>query len=439
MVGSSIDRDTFLAHLRQSGLLGERDVRAATERLPDSQRGRVAARLLVEWGLITKFQAKLLLVGRTQGFFLGPYKILDQLGQGGMGRVYQALHETMNRVVALKVLMPQVTKTPRAQKLFLREVQAAAQLNHPNIVTAFDAGQLNGRHFLAMEFVDGPNLEEFVRARGPLPVGLACELIRQAACGLQHAFEMGMLHRDLKPANLLVQPAAKNNAVAVVKILDFGLARMQEPSAVASGSRTIVARDNSVMGTPDFIAPEQARDLHKTDIRSDLYSLGCTFYWLLTGQVPFPGGNTLEKLLRHNTEAPTPLIQFRGDVPQPVADMLGKLMAKNPADRIATPQELIHALAPFAQPAALDWDPSQRGAALSSATPVAPEEAGRGGAVDTWPQASGLTPLSTDSAVLPGDDGDFQRRRRLQRALRWSLGVAGMLVGAGAVIYFLTR
>src|SRR5207248_5487677 len=136
--------------------------------------------------------------------------------------------------------------------------QAAAQLHHPNIVTAYDAGQIEGRHYLAMEYVEGPNLEELVRSQGPVPAGLACELSRQAAGGLQHAFEMGMLHRDIKPANLLVQQAAKKNAVGVVKILDFGLARLQEPSAVAPGSKTIVVRDNSVLGTPDFISPEQA-------------------------------------------------------------------------------------------------------------------------------------------------------------------------------------
>ena len=442
-----MDRDTFLAHLRQSGLLAERDLRAARERLSDSQRGRVAARLLVEQGLLTKFQAELLLIGRTQGFFLGPYKILDQLGQGGMGRVYKALHQTMNRVVALKVLMPQVTKTPRAQKLFLREVQAAAQLNHPNIVTAYDAGQLNQRHYLAMEFVDGPNLEEFVRAKGPLPVGLASEMIRQAVCGLQHAFETGMLHRDLKPANLLVsaprkKPATGDNAPAaehapaVVKILDFGLARLQEPSALEPKSRTIVSRENGVMGTPDFIAPEQARDLHKTDIRSDLYSLGCTFYWLLTGEVPFPGGSTLEKLLRHNTEEPTPISQFRGDVPVEVLALVAKLMAKNPADRFATPQDLIDALWPHAQPGALDWDPAQRRAGFSPATPPPADDAGHGGAVGTWPQATGLTPLSVDSAELPGEDFYVERVGWSRRKIWWLSTAIAVLASAACAGYF---
>lgn len=437
MVASSVDRDTFVAHLRQSGLLTERELHAVIERVREAPRSRVAARLLVELGLLTKFQAELLLIGRSQGFFLGPYKILDQLGQGGMGRVYKALHQTMNRVVALKVLTPHVTKTPRAQKLFAREVQAAAQLNHPNIVTAYDAGQLNGRHYFAMEYVDGPNLEEFVRGHGPLPIGLACELIRQAAAGLQHAFEMGMLHRDVKPANLLVQPAAKKNAIGVVKILDFGLARLQEPSAVAPGSTTIVARDNSVMGTPDFIAPEQARDLHKADIRSDLYSLGCTFYWLLTAQVPFPGGATLEKLLRHNTEAPEAIDEFRDDVPAAVNVIVVKLLAKNPADRFQTPQDLIDALSPFAQPAALAWDRIPRDGALGTSTPPPVDDA-RAAGVDTLPQAAGMTPLAADSGVLPGADHAGSRPRLWKAVLR-SAGIILALTGAATLGYFLAN
>ncbi|MCI0681824.1 MAG: serine/threonine protein kinase [Gemmataceae bacterium] len=393
MASSSVDRDAFVAHLRQSGLIAERDLSAVIERLQEAPRARVGARLLVELGLLTKFQAELILIGRSQGFFLGPYKILEQLGQGGMGRVYKALHQPMNRLVALKVLAPSVTKTRRAQKLFAREVQAAAQLHHPNIVIAYDAGQLNGRHYFAMEYVDGPNLDELVRGQGRLPAGTACELTRQAAAGLQHAFEMGMLHRDIKPANLLVQPAKKK--AALVKILDFGLARLQAPSAVAPGSTTIVARANVVMGTPDFIAPEQARNLHKADIRSDLYSLGGTMYWLLTARVPFPGGGALEKLLRHNTDMPQPIDGFRADVPEAVAAIVTKLLAKDPAERFQSPQELIDALNPFAQPAALAWNRSQRAAVPSTPAPV--DEPPAHGA-ETMSPAVGITPVTAVAA-----------------------------------------
>ena len=211
-------------------------------RLPETPRGRVVARALVEQGLLTKFQAELLLAGSTSGFLLGQYRILDQLGRGGMGRVFKAEHQTMNRVVALKVLSPHLLKTPKAQQMFQREVRAAARLVHPNIVTAYDANQIDDRYFLVMEFVDGPNLDQLVRERGPLPVGQACDFIRQAADGLQYAHELGMVHRDIKPANLLVQRSAGQPPTfdrACVKILDFGLARLQSRDAERQARRRL--------------------------------------------------------------------------------------------------------------------------------------------------------------------------------------------------------
>src|ERR1043166_6948780 len=215
------DRDTFLQNLRISKLLTNQQFRMVIDRLGHLTDTREIAKALVAWKLLTRFQAKMLMMGRNSGFFIGPYRILDQIGQGGMGRVYKAMHQTMNRVVALKVLAPQMVSTERAHQLFLREVQAAAQLTHPNIVMAFDANQSEGRHYLAMEFVDGANLEHHVRKNGPLPVGLACEVIFQTANGLQHAFEKGMVHRDIKPANLLLHQDTGSSAVHV-KILDFG-------------------------------------------------------------------------------------------------------------------------------------------------------------------------------------------------------------------------
>ena len=267
-------------------LLTSQQFRLVVDKLGQVQEVAQIAKALATWKLLTKFQARMLLAGRNGGFFLGPYKILDQLGQGGMGRVYKAIHQTMNRVVALKVLTPQLVNTERAQQLFLREVQAAAQLSHPNIVLAYDANEVDGRHFLAMEFVDGPNLERYVKKHGPLPVGLACEIVFQAANGLQHASDKGMVHRDIKPANLLLQQEAGNDTIQV-KILDFGLARLPHRCRRRQDD---LAKENTVMGTPDFLSPEQSRNLHEIDVRSDIYSLGCTFYYLLTGEVPFPGG-----------------------------------------------------------------------------------------------------------------------------------------------------
>jgi serine/threonine-protein kinase len=388
MIPTQMDRKTFLANLRRSGLISPEEYRELKPRLPDSQRGRVLARALVEWGKLTKFQAELLLAGCTNGFILGQYRILEQLGQGGMGRVFKAMHQTMNRVVAVKVLAPHLVKTEKAQRLFQREVRAAARLIHPNIVTAYDANQLGDRHYLVMEYVDGPNLEQLVRERGPLPVGQACDLMHQIAHGLQHAFEMGMVHRDIKPANLLVQPTGLDGrGPCVAKILDFGLARLHDGEGEATQA-TIVTRPNVVMGTPDFLSPEQARSLHKVDIRSDLYSLGCTFYYLLTGKVPFPGGNSLEKLLRQSTEEPIPLEQLRLDVHAGVVQVVRRLMAKDPAARFPTPAELDAALAPFAVPGPLHGTAAAKASPFDLPATSTPSEIPFGGELN----ASGDTP-----------------------------------------------
>jgi serine/threonine-protein kinase len=354
-----INRKKFLANLRRSKLLPEAQFAHLLPELPATERGRPIARALVEKGLLTRFQAERLLVGHTAGFLLGQYRILDQLGRGGMGRVFKAEHATMKRVVALKVLTPMLMQTDRARELFLREIRAIAQLVHPNIVTAYDANEDAGRYYLVLEFVDGPNLDQLVRKQGPLPVGLACDYIKQAANGLQAAHALGMLHRDIKPANILVQRRGlQEHSPGLIKISDFGLARLHSPDTSAEAPNhagTILAKANTVMGTPDFLSPEQARDLHETDIRSDLYSLGGTFYFLLTGQVPFPGGTVLEKLIRHGTEKPTPIQDLRPDVPAEVAAIAMRLLAKHPDDRYRNPEELAAALETYAVSGPTPW------------------------------------------------------------------------------------
>lgn len=358
-----VDRKTFLAHIRRSGLVAESELTRWLSRLPDTDRGRVLARALVAEGVLTRFQAERLLIGRTAGFLLGQYRILDQIGRGGMGRVFKAEHLTMRRLVALKVLAPHLIKTGRAHELFFREVRATSQLVHPNIVTAFDASAAGDRHYLVLEYVDGPNLDQLVAKRGPLPVAQACEYVRQVAHGLQCAHNLGMVHRDVKPANLLVQRRGldgNSSALGLVKISDFGLARLHDPDAELDEhdrAGTLFARENTVLGTPDFLSPEQARCLHQTDIRSDLYSLGCTFYFLLTGQVPFPGGSTIDKLIRHNTEPAPALSTYRSDVPPVVTAIVDKLLAKKPAERFQTPAELADALQPFAVTGPIPWAP----------------------------------------------------------------------------------
>lgn len=356
----SIDRQTFLSYLRQSGLLSEEKLAQASRRHPDRKTGRDLALALIDDGTLTRFQTSRLLMGQTAGFTLGPYRLLDQVGRGGMGRVFKAEQLSLGRIVALKVLSPEVLQTERAVELFLHEIRAVGQLVHPNVVTAYDADQIDGRYFIVLEYVDGPNLDQLVRKQGRLSVGLACDYVRQAANGLQAAHQRGMLHRDLKPANLIVQrQGAAGDAPGLVKVSDFGLARLAVPLDGAAPRGTIYTKDNTVMGTPDYLSPEQSRDLHKTDVRSDLYSLGCTFYFLLTGEVPFPGGSQMDKLIRHATEQPRPIETFRGDVPADVRAVVARLMAKKPDERYRTPAELAAALQPYAVSGPTPWAPSR--------------------------------------------------------------------------------
>jgi serine/threonine-protein kinase len=432
---TQMDKKTFLAHLRRSGLLSRHELAALKGRLPHTRRGRLIARDLVERGLLTKFQAELLLAGRTSGFFLGQYRILEQIGQGGMGRVFKAVHRTMKRVVALKLLAPHLTGTEKAQRLFQREAQAAARLIHPNIVTAYDANHIGNRHYLVMEYVNGPNLEQLVRDCGPLSIGLACELIRQVAHGLQYALEMGMVHRDIKPANILADGLEQ---VLVPKITDFGLARLSDDEQ-ASEPGTVPTRPNVAMGTPDFLSPEQARGLQDVDIRSDLYSLGCTLYFLLAGEVPFPGGNPLNKLLRHSTEEPAPIEGLRADLPLEIVQIVRKLMAKDVQERFQTPLEVAQVLTQFAraelprrralkeepldsESAVLDTDRSQtdQDTPRPSSSGSLPRAARAKGA--SLSQSPPVSDRETPESGLPAP-GQWARRHRLPPLLGIAAGV----------------
>jgi serine/threonine protein kinase len=301
---------------------------------------KALAKELLKRGWLTAFQANSLLLGRGGELVLGNYLLLERLGEGGMGQVFKARHRSMDRIVALKLIHKDRLNNPTAIRRFYNEVKAAARLSHPNIVLAFDADQIGGTHYLVMEYVDGLDLSKLVKQQGTLPVDRACDYIRQAALGLQHAHELGLVHRDIKPHNLLVTRKG-----GLVKILDMGLARLiQEEGGVSNESG--LTKDGFVVGSIDYLAPEQALDAHSADIRADLYSLGCTFYYLLAGRVPFPGEVAMQKLLKHRLEEPTPLAQLRPEVPPGVAAIVRKLMAKEPAQRYQTPAEAAAALQP---------------------------------------------------------------------------------------------
>jgi serine/threonine protein kinase len=285
---------------------------------------------------------------------LADYEVLEELGRGGMGIVYKARHLGLNRTVALKVIRKERLANPEAVRRFRREAQAAARLTHPNIVLIYDSDQAGDTHFLAMEYVEGVTLQRLVEQVGPLPIAQACDYIRQAALGLQHAVEQALVHRDIKPANLMITaPAVRPGQTggvswpapaAQVKILDMGVARLYQLSQHGEESLTTLTQDGAVLGTPDYVAPEQLEDAHRADIRADLYSLGCTFYFLLTGQVPFPGGTLIQKLDKQRWQTPVSVDQVRPDVPPAVAAVVRKLLAKRAADRYQTPGELAAAL-----------------------------------------------------------------------------------------------
>jgi serine/threonine protein kinase len=287
------------------------------------------------------------------------YRVLQELGAGGMGVVYKAEHQLMERPVALKVINRRLTDEAAAVERFRREVRSAARLCHPNIVTAYDAEQAGDVQLFVMEFVEGVSLDRLIARQGPLPVMQACDYVRQAAQGLQHAFERGMVHRDIKPQNLMLTPAPGTRPWGLVKILDFGLARFaQEKGPIAGGAaggagtgeiadRPALTLTGTVMGTPDYVAPEQIRDPHGADIRADIYSLGCTLYFLLTGKVCFPEATAVEKLMAHEEKTPRPLTEIRSDVPPGLARVFERMTAKDPVLRYQTPAEVAQALEPF--------------------------------------------------------------------------------------------
>jgi hypothetical protein len=303
------------------------------------------------------------------------YEILGKLGEGGMGTVYKARHQSLDRLVALKVVRWDFAADPSHLVRFQREARAAARLSHPNIVTLYDAGQDGGRPYLTMEYVEGVTLAELVRRRGPLSVGEACDLIRQAALGLQHGHERGLVHRDIKPSNLIVTQGTRQ-----LKILDFGLARLREHVAACAPS-TEVTEEGALMGTADYLAPEQALDARRVDIRADIYALGCTLFHVLTGQPPFPGASLTEKLLRHQQEGPPSLAALRPGLPNGLAAVVARMTAKRPEDRYNTPAEVAAALVPFC-----------RGTTPSAVEGQAPGAAGTGYSAPTLSVAVGENP-----------------------------------------------
>jgi serine/threonine protein kinase len=329
--------ESFVENLRASGLLSAEDFHNLTDALDvRAVTGEQVERHLVAAGWLTEFQAEAVRERRFGGLTLGPYVILEKLGAGGMGVVYKARHRHMKRLVAVKLLPRGIERSERFVRRFQREVEAVARLCHVNVVMAFDAGEADAGHFLVLEYVDGCDLAGEVRQRGPLPVRDAVACTVQAARALEHAHRQGVVHRDVKPANLL------RDAAGTVKVADFGLARLHGPDEAEDARGPLGA--SGILGTVDYMAPEQAVTAHQIDHRADIYGLGCTLYYLLVGRPPYEGGRALDVLRRHR-DAPVPSpADSRPDVPAALDTLVRHMTAKDPNHRPQVMGEVIEIL-----------------------------------------------------------------------------------------------
>jgi serine/threonine protein kinase len=371
-----------------------------------------AANQLVEAGLLTGFQAQLLLEGKYKGFFIGPYKLLDELGKGGMGTLFLCEHTALRRRVAVKVLPKELAENVAARERFYREARAAAALDHPNIVRIHDVNSHAGVHYIVMEYLEGSDLKQLLKEDGPLPHARAVRYIIQAAEGLRHAHDQGLIHRDIKPPNLFL------TGEGTVKILDLGLARrVDDPN----DDLTRHHDPGAVVGTVDFLAPEAALSSNPTvDHRADIYSLGMTLYALIAGKAPF-GGTTNQKLLHHQLVIPRPLHEIQPNVPPGLSEVVARMLAKDPAERQQTAGEVIEVLAP--------WSEASGASTLRVLNPAGPASSTKRVAKIDPPPASAVMrkPAATSPRVLAAT-----RKRRIRKIMIGSAFAAVAVFGLGA-------
>ncbi len=333
----------------------QKEILQLQNQFPDA---RDLGKELLKRDIITPYQANQLLSGNGKGLIIGPYLLLQRLGEGGMGQVFKARHVRVPRILALKVIRQECLTNPNAIGRFLKEAESAARLTHQNIIRSFEVDHVDDTYYLALELLDGINLKQLVRKEGPLDVDKACDYILQAAMGLDHIHRNGMVHRDITPGNLMItnipgdesksEPSSSSaldpeRKWGLLKILDLGLARLIEEPATDK-AKPALTQLGTIIGTADYMSPEQAISSRDADIRGDIYSLGCTFYFLLTGKPPFPEGSAIEKMLRHQLESPEPIESFRQDVPAKVQCILNQMMAKKREERYQTPKSLVAAL-----------------------------------------------------------------------------------------------
>lgn len=345
MATTTLNLSSYLAAVRKSGLLDSAGLEQSLqtfqqEHAESAEDSQAFAEYLQERKLLTAWQNEKLLQGKHRGFFLGKYKLLRHIGSGGMSRVFLAEHTRLKRQVAIKILPSQRVDDASYLERFLLEARAIASLDHPNIVRAYDVNNEKDTYYMVIEYIDGQDFEKKVQEQGPLEPLQAAEFIRQAAEGLAHAHGRGMIHRDIKPGNLLLDQDG------VVRILDMGLARLTNLEHSVT-----IEHNEHVLGTADYLAPEQAINSHNIDQRADIYSLGCSLYFLLSGHVPFPKGTLAQRLMKHQVEEPEPIESQRCDVPEGLLEVYGRMVRKKPDDRYQSAEEVAEALAEFLESA----------------------------------------------------------------------------------------
>ncbi len=425
---------TFSEAAVVSKLVTTRQLRKVIEHTKTKDEAIIAA-TLVKSGVITQYQAQQLEAGRTK-LKLGPYLVTDWIGQGGMGRVYKAVHDVMGRVCAVKVL-PLEKMTDQSREAFIQEIRLQASLDSPYVVRAYDAGRDGSIHYLVTEFVPGIDLRRLVRNNGPLSMNHAATIVSQAALGLQYAHEMGLIHRDVKPGNILVTPDGH------AKVSDIGL-------AAYSMGLTGDVRAGKIVGTADYLSPEQIRHPLELGPTSDIYSLGCTLYYCVTGKVPFPGGDSRTKCKRHCEQTPWHPRRFNPDLSEDFVDVIADMMEKDPARRIATAQEVAERLEPWTEAAVENVHrPIDRQSWMPPPPPNEPVvmEPPTAGATDSDPATSGGFSLPTPSGVshsgaMHAVDPEIATAPKPSHALAISIALAiavPISILIGAIIGFIVR
>ncbi len=410
--------EDFLKTVRKSGLLEPARLDAALATAPAGQRetAPALADFLVRTGRLSRYQAQKLLKGAFLGLLMGPYQVLAPIGKGGMGVVYLARDQRDGRLAALKVLSPRKAEG-RMLARFRREMEISRKVNHSNVALTYDSGEYHGAPFIAMEYIPGKTLYRLVQAEGPLRTARAARLFAEAASGLHHAHEKGLVHRDLKPSNLMVTPHDH------AKVLDLGLAIIQGEEI---GDPAVVGGQGYIVGSMDYIAPEQTTDATKVDRRADVYGLGCCLYFAVSGKPPFPGGTNVDKIHCHRTQEPVPLLHLNPSLPPDFVRIVRRMTAKDPARRYPTAkavEEDLRAWAagefvqPMDQPEDVDFQEAV--AVLQAAEPATDVTFTNLGIVD-WKQATAEEEAPTSPSP-----------RRLKRPALWLIA---LLAGLGLLL-----